>query len=92
MALPNGIIQKRLGSERLHSLPKVTQLRGGKLGSESRTVQLISMCFFNYTSLLLLETEKKYKIQALGRQGIHERLKRKSCGVTGKAQEMHPAC
>lgn len=67
MALLNDIIEKKLGSERLHNLPKVTQLRVAKLRFESRTVQLLGMPFFNYTLLLLLETEKKYEIQALKR-------------------------
>lgn len=67
MALLNDIIEKKLGSERLHNLPEVTQLREAKLRFESRTVQLLGMPFFNYTLLLLLETEKKYETQALKR-------------------------
>lgn len=77
-ALPN--VQKRLGPERVHHLPKVTQLKVEKLQFESRTEQLSGMYFSNYSLLLLLETEKEDEIQTLRRHARNTGGHRESPG------------
>lgn len=81
-ALPN--VQKRLGPERLHNLPKVTQLKVEKLPFESGTEQLSGMYFSNYSLLLLLESEKEHEIQTLRRQARNTGGHRESPGCDGE--------
>lgn len=64
-------------------MPKVTQLRGPKLRSESRSAQALGVCFLNHALLLLVG--RRSEVSAVGTHP--KRLGRAPRGVTGRLSE-----